>query len=282
MIMKKYLFIFLAAAVMVGCSSDDTIFPSNQRVVEALLAKYPSAQNVTWGRAWGYWVAEFERAEQEVMVECEAWISNNGVWYLGVSDIPYPVLPTAVQEAFTTSQYSEWFIDEVDMVERYNCQTVYMIEAEIDESNTGNVVALYYTPDGILLRTVANGIEPYYRPIILSDSVTNYITANYPAATIADIASSSGITEVDVMDGTTLRKIFFDNKDNWLMTSTVVAVSDLPEVVNETIAASQYATWEIVLAEMIENPDGTYYQITLAGDDSQTVMKIEANGRILQ
>jgi uncharacterized membrane protein YkoI len=280
--MKKYLFLILAAAMFVGCDNDDAIFPSNQRVVESLLTKYPSAQNITWGRAWGYWVAEFERAEQEVMVECEAWISNNGLWYLGVSDIPYPTLPAAVQEAFNASKYSEWFIDEVDMVERYNSQTVYIIEAEVDESNTGNVVDLYYTPDGTLLRTIENGAEPYYRPIILSDSVTNYLAENYPAGTIVDIATDADVTEVDIMDGTTLRKIYFDGKSNWLMTASRITENELPEVVIETIATSQYATWDVVQVELIENPDGEYYQITLAGEENQVVMKIDADGRILQ
>ena len=282
MIMKKYLFLILAAAMFVGCDNDDAIFPSNQRVVESLLTKYPSAQNVTWGRAWGYWVAEFERAEQEVMVECEAWISNNGVWYLGVSDIPYPTLPAAVQEAFNASKYGEWFIDEVDMVERYNSQTVYIIEAEVDESNTGNIVDLYYTPDGILLRTIENGGEPYYRPIILADNVTTYIAENYPAGTIVDIEADASITEVDVIEGTTLYKVLFDSKNNWVMTASRISESDLPDVVMETIAASQYATWEIEQAELIENPDGEYYQITLVGEGNQVVMKIDEDGRILQ
>ena len=56
----------------------------------------------------------------------------------------------------------------------------------------------------------------------------------------------------------------------------------MPEIVIETIAASQYATWEIVEAEVIENPDGEYYQITLAGEGEQVVMKINIEGRILQ
>ena len=168
------------------------------------------------------------------------------------------------------------------MVERYNSQTVYIIEAEVDESNTGNVVDLYYTPDGTLLRTIENGAEPYYRPIILSDSVTNYLAENYPAGTIVDIATDADVTEVDIMDGTTLRKIYFDGKSNWLMTASRITENELPEVIIETIATSQYATWDVVRVELIENPDGEYYQITLAGEENQVVMKIDADGRILQ
>ncbi|MBR2628705.1 MAG: hypothetical protein IKD24_03375, partial [Alistipes sp.] len=66
--MKKYLFLCLAAVTFMACNDDDdNIFPSNQKVVESLLTQYPSAQNITWGRAWGYWVAEFDRAEDEIM-----------------------------------------------------------------------------------------------------------------------------------------------------------------------------------------------------------------------
>ena len=199
--MKKYLFLCLAAVAFIACSNDVyNIFPTNQKVVESLLTQYPSAQNVTWGRAWGYWVAEFDRAEDEIMVECEAWFSNDGVWYLGVSNIPYTSLPIAVQNSFSTSQYGQWFIDEVDMIERYNSEVVYAIEAETDNINTADDVVLHYTPDGILIRSILNGSEPDYRPIILGEQITNYISTNYPAATTIDIAAATDINEVDIMD----------------------------------------------------------------------------------
>jgi hypothetical protein len=66
------------------------------------------------------------------------------------------------------------------------------------------------------------------------------------------------------------------------MTASRIASTDLPEIVIETIAASQYAAWEIIEAETIENPDGEYYQVTLAGEGEQVVMKINIEGRILQ
>lgn len=281
--MKKYLFLCLAAVTFMACNDDDdNIFPANQTVVESLLTQYPSAQNITWGRAWGYWVAEFDRAEDEIMVECEAWFSNDGVWYLGVSNIPYTTLPAAVQNAFSTSEYSQWYIDEVDMVERYNSEVVYVLEAESDGPNSDNEVDLYYTSDGILIRSIVNGTEPNYKPIILGESITTYLTENYPAAVIVDIASSTGITEVDIMDGTTLREIYFDGKEAWLMTESRITVAELPEIVIETIAASQYAAWEITQAEYVENPNGAYYQVILTGEGGQETMKINIEGRILQ
>ena len=281
--MKKYLFLCLAAVAFMACrNDDDNIFPTNQKVAESLLTQYPSAQNISWGRAWGYWVAEFDRAEDEIMVECEAWFSNDGVWYLGVSNIPYTILPIAIRNAFAVSDYSQWFIDEVDMVERYNSEVVYVLEAESDGPETAGEVDLYYTADGILIRSIVNGAEPDYRPIILGEQITNYISTNYPAATTIDIAAATDITEVDIMDDTTLRKIYFDGKEAWLMTASRITVAELPEIVIETIAASQYAAWEIIEAETIENPDGEYYQITLAGEGEQVVMKINIEGRILQ
>lgn len=281
--MKKYLFLCLAAVAFMACSNDDdNIFPTNQKVAESLLTQYPSAQNISWGRAWGYWVAEFDRAEDEIMVECEAWFSNDGVWYLGVSNIPYTILPIAIRNAFAVSDYSQWFIDEVDMVERYNSEVVYVLEAESDGPETAGEVDLYYTADGILIRSIVNGAEPNYKPIILGESITTYLTENYPTAVVIDIESSTGITEVDVMDDTTLRKIYFDSKQAWLMTESRISVAELPEIVMETIAASQYAAWEITQAEYVENPNGAYYQVTLASEGAQEVMKINIEGRILQ
>ena len=36
------------------------------------------------------------------------------------TDIPFSLLPDAVKAAFQQSQYSEWIVDDVDMIEREN------------------------------------------------------------------------------------------------------------------------------------------------------------------
>ena len=84
------------------------------------------------------------------------------------------------------------------------------------------------------------------------------------------------------MDGTTLREIYFDGKEAWLMTESRITVAELPEIVIETIAASQYAAWEITQAEYVENPNGAYYQVILTSEGGQETMKINIEGRILQ
>lgn len=65
------------------------------------------------------------------------------------------------------------------------------------------------------------------------------------------------------------------------MTASRITVAELPEIVMQTIAASQYAAWEIEQAEYIANPDGDYYQVTLESTTGeQVVMKISDEGRI--
>ena len=66
------------------------------------------------------------------------------------------------------------------------------------------------------------------------------------------------------------------------MTESRISAEELPEIVMQTIADSQYAAWEVIDAELVENPDGEYYQVTLAGEGEQVVMKVNIEGRILQ
>lgn len=278
--MKDFLFLILAVATITGCNDDD-IAPSNSKVVETLMTMYPNAQDISWGRASGYWVAEFDNVGDNLQAECTAWIDNDGKWYLTESDISFTALPAAVQDAYKVSDYAEWFVDDVDMIERYNSEVVYAIEADNEQGTDDVDVELYYTPSGTLLKSVTDNDSADFRPIILNEAVESYLEENYPTATIVNLSSGLGTVEVYVMDQSTLRTLIFGKEGRWMLTESRVTVAELPDAVIQAIAQSDYAAWNITKIILVESADKKYYQIELQSADNSTELDITPEGEIL-
>ena len=52
------------------------------------------------------------------------------------SEITYEMLPEAVKKAFSSSEYANWKIDDIDKLERAGMEIIYVIEVE---TRSGNV-----------------------------------------------------------------------------------------------------------------------------------------------
>ena len=61
-------------------------------------------------------------------IEKEAWFNTKGEWVMTESDILFENLPKAIQTAFGESEYKDWRVDDVDMLERVEMETMYVIE----------------------------------------------------------------------------------------------------------------------------------------------------------
>lgn len=279
--MKKYLALF-ALAALVSCSDDDDgITQVSQQAQNALSSKYPNATNVVWKSNSGFLVADFkDPATDNVLLDCEAWFSPQGKWYMTETDIPYSALPAAVQTAFEASEYAEWYVEDVDMVEREATATLYIIEAEARDSDETEV-DLYYTEDGTLVKSIVDGSGEGYMPIAPAGSIDQYIGKNYPDAIILDYDREGSITEVDIMDAGVIRELYFDAKGDWLRTTTDVLPANLPQAVLEAIAASDYQLWQIDEAELVVTPSSEYYLVELESGDQEVNLRITPAGEIL-
>ena len=277
--MRKLVALF-AFAAMVGCSDDDDFTTVSQQVQNALVSKYPNAINVEWERKYGFLVADFkEPVADNVLVDCEAWFGLQGKWYMSEIDIPYSVLPEAAKTAFEASEYADWYIDDVDMVERESAATLYVIEVEKQDSSEIEV-ALYYTEDGTLVKSELNGSGDGYMPIAPVSGIDTYIAANYPNAVILDYNRKGSFTEVDIMDGGILRKLYFDAKGDWLRTTTEISPANLPEAVLDAIGASQYELWDINEASLVVTPNNEYYFVELELGEQEVDLRITPAGVI--
>lgn len=278
--MKK-LFGLCVLAALVSCSDDDGLTPVSQQVQNALINKYPKAINVLWSSRSGYMVADFkDPMADDVLVDCQAWFGGQGKWYMSEVDIPYSALPPAVKTAFEASEYADWYIDDIDMVERESAATLYVIEVEAPNSSEAEV-DLYYTEDGTLVKSVMDGQGDGYMPIAPANSIDAYIAENYPNATVLDYDREGSFTEVDIMDGGILLELYFDAKGEWVRTVTEVRPANLPAAVLEAIGASQYNLWDIDEAEFVVTPNSEYYLLELESGEQEVEIRVTPAGEIL-
>lgn len=139
----------LSSFAFVSCDKDDDDNDDirvSEDVQRALRDKYPNATNVEWEAKAGYYVADF----RENGAELDVWFTTDAVWKMTETDLGIDVnkLPVAVKDAFLSSDYSNWVVDDIDKYERED-MTFYLIEVETRGQKDRN---LYYNEQGGLLR----------------------------------------------------------------------------------------------------------------------------------
>ena len=195
------------ALMFASCNKDDNHDSGpggvSRQLQEAFESRYPGATNVNWSAKGQYMVADFSLATTRATASSSdhsAWFDNGGLWYMTETDIRFEQLPEAVKTAFQNSEYKDWRVDDVDKLEREGVETVYVIEVEGVENDRQVEYDLYYSPDGVLTKKVADAPEDYdygdYIPSKPVSGVDNYLQTNYPDARILDIDYEGGMTEV--------------------------------------------------------------------------------------
>lgn len=281
--MKRLILIpalIVSALAFQGCEKDDNPHSGNQAVDNAFAAKYPEATRVDWETKGNYLVVDFQDDAQEM----EAWFGPNGEWYLTETDVTFDALPEAVRTAFSTSSYQSWHIDDIDMIERKDMETIYVIEVEQGEQEYD----LYYSPNGILIKAVAdshgNDDSEKYLPPALSEKITTYISTNYPQARILETESEKGVVEVDIIDGNIHKELFFNTDGEWLYTKTSIKESTVPQNIMDALRASTYASYTIDDVDYYETPQRNYYYFELESpsQDVELIITLEGNIEVVK
>ena len=289
MIKNVFLLAALSLCLFQSCDNDDNEPVPGYVSAETKAAfdeKYPAAKDVEWETRnaylivhlfWKIWKNTRKNHWFRQLMRFADGIMND----MTETDIPFAQLPDAVKTAFQQGEYSTWKVDDVDMIERRDVETVYVIETEQGNSE----VDLYYSPDGILVKTVldAGGNDGYedFIPSQPSSSVDAYVKEHYPSARILDIDREKGVTEVEILDGTVCRELLFDDGGAWMQTKTELRITALPDAVMAAIKASQYATYRIDDADFIETLTGEWYLVELESGKQEVKLRIDATGKIL-
>lgn len=289
----RNLLVAAAAFLAAGCERSDGERGSGGEVSPQVLAafaeRYPGAQNVSWSMKGDYAVADFywTGTRAALSTNCSAWFGNaDGRWTMTETEIRFEALPQAVREAFAASEYASWRVDDrVDVLYRAGDvePEIYVIEVE----QGGREMDLYYSPDGVLVKCVADADPDCdygdFIPAEPAASIGEYIRTHYPSARVIDVDAESEGTEVEILDGGVKRELFFDRGAAWQYTKTGVRRADLPEAVTAAWAASEYAGWEFDGADYLQTPDGAWYVLELEEErtDREVTLRIAEDGTIL-
>lgn len=279
--MKKILWMSLALAAvwLTGCESEERGGPTVPAAVQSVFdAMYPEAENVAWSDKGGYYVAGFA----EDGTRTEAWFDGEGDWYMTETDVAFDALPEAVRTAFAASEYAAWRVEDVEVLTREDMEPLYVVEVEQGETEA----ELVYTADGVPVRTTVDTDEDDDRGELLPErfpaAMQDYLDANYPQARLIDVDREREGYEVDILDGSTPRELYFDAQGAWLRTETEVREGDLPEPVIAAWQASEYAGWELDDATLVEEPGGDWYKLELEDErtDREAMLRVRPDGTV--
>lgn len=283
--------LLLGTIAFTGCEKDNMDVDRGGQVSEkakqALTEKYPDATNITWISKGEYVVANFSlpvmRSANTSGNDHSAWFDNSGDWYMTETEIPYTALPEAVKSSFQNSEYKDWEIDDIDMLEREGVETIYVIEVEGMQDRQEIEIDLYYTADGVLTKKVVDSDPDYdyedYIPSKLPNGIEEYIRAHYPNARILDIDTEDGMTEIEILDGSSCIELLFDRSGTWIYSKTEVEVHEVPTVVMQALTA-EYASYYIDDIDFYQTGEGSYYRFDLESASGDIKIDITPDGAI--
>lgn len=154
---------FLSIALVACAKDDDSISKVPAAVKSSFVEQFPNVDVVDWDKEGKYYVADFMFTYNNSVTkfETDAWYEANGSWRMTVVDVSFFDLPQPVQNTFSGSEYGNWKMDDVDIVERRGETTLYVIEVESGNSNKD----LYYNESGLLL-DVKNASNDDFRDLL--------------------------------------------------------------------------------------------------------------------
>lgn len=286
--MKPLLYITFALctlSILCSCDKEENGQLTTDEARNTLKSMYPSAKSISWEIKNGYIVADFNAPSSGREVEHSAWFDRSGRWYMTETDIPFSALPEAVKTAYQQSAYAEWVVDDVDMIERENYETLYVIEAESRSAGNDTDVDLYYSADGILIKALTDADNDNdYGDLItssLNESLRAFIENRYPGARILEIDVESRRTEVEIIDGNVCREVIFDTSNVWIRTETETTLRNIPATVQQALDNSIYAGYLIDDVYHIETESGEHYLFELENNGREINVGIDVQGNIL-
>ena len=148
----KFLFLFCSVVMLSACDHDNDLPSSKvpETVKSAFEAKFPAVVKAEWEKKSGYYVAEF----RDNGLDMEAWYDSDAIWCMTETDLRTDLneLPGLVKNAFETSEYMDWRVDDIDKYERPS-GIFYLIEVEKSGQQDRD---LFYDEDGTLLKDVVD------------------------------------------------------------------------------------------------------------------------------
>ena len=256
----KMYFVMLAMGLlsfaMQSCDDDDNA-PVSEQLENAFVKEFGNIAH-DWSTRGTNHIATFNQDNKEK----EAWFDVNGVWLMTETDIVYEALPAEVKTTFEAlTKYDGWKRDDVDMLERKNMETVYVIEVEKGNEEYD----LYFDTKGNLLKEVADKEDDSedYLPTALPDAVSKILNEKYAGYKLleTDLDKTTHVLEVDILLQAIKLEVCFVN-NVWVSTAKEVLYDTLPAKVKEAVenALKEHQGAELDdEADEVDTPKGKYY-----------------------
>ena len=266
--------LLLAGFTFTSCDDNDDNYTPDEKIVNVLYEKYPNAQRVDWELQHDHYVADF----YDNNIEKEAWITTKGEWVMTESDILFNNLPDAVQTAFNESEYKDWRVDDVDMLERIEMETVYVIEVEKSKQEFD----LFYAEDGTLIKAVEDiDNNNNYQPNTVPEVLKNFINEKYPQATIVDIEVEKGITEIDILHENKAKELHFNSTNEWLYTTWDVREREIQDIATKVL--NDNPGFKIDDIDYKESADGSeVYIFELEKGNQEIHVTVDMEGNVVK
>ena len=271
---QKILSVLIGICLLWACDDDDHGPGITAEAQKAFSEKYPTATYVSWETKGTYFVAEFKEGSQS----SDAWFNATGQWFMTETDLNWAQLPKSIQDAFSSSEYAQWKIEDVDQLERKEAETLYILEIEQGEQE----LDLYFNPTGVLIQAINHKDDDHQGllPQPIPDKIKNTVLEMYPNARLVDQETEHGITEVTIIDGTKSKEVKFNSSAEWLETEYDITVAEIPNTVVVTLNAQYPSSYVIDDAECHETPSGKFYHFEIEANGRESEINIREDGTI--
>lgn len=112
--------------------------------------------------------------------------------------------------------------------------------------------------------------------------VVEALMSRYPAARVVDVDYGQGLAEIDIVDGSFRREVWYTMDGSWRRTETDLRTADLPSAVSNAWKSSEYGNYRVDEVDLIDSPEGSYYRLDLEmGGKRDVILKIDPNGVLL-
>ena len=167
-------------------------------------------------------------------------------------------------------------------MERKGIETVYVIEVEL--RSQGQEMDLYYSAEGLFIKAVSdtgNGDEIYLPATQIPETIFNFINEKYPDARLVETEVEHGVIKIEIIHGGYCKELSFKMDGFWISTSWDIHRNELPAVIIQALAESQYSSYIIDDIEYFEMPVGDFYVFELEMGEKEVKVIFDSTGNIV-
>jgi len=250
--------------------SESAYFPS-EIVMRTFTVRYPDAKNIFWHRNGDYSVADFS----VYGTPKNTWFNQKGEWLLTKSSLPVREIPNKVTNAFSNnSTFAGMGINETSLLERNNCERVYIINASKENRN----INIYYSQHGDLVRMVNNTLGNGDKPLIIPDQIKVFLPKLFANFLIVDLWFDSLGYKVYVMDNGVFKVAALDNNYSWISTFVNLTESTVPPIVLNSFISSKYGKYHVNDFKYMENINEISYLFYFNTENKRKVATLNSSG----